>query len=92
MDYDCKGEWILCEDLLGFRVEEVRTLSESLIREKCGIGATGCAKINFTTGECVIYMPKRANRELRMHERNHCRGWAHDEDDYKVWFPMEDPR
>ena len=91
MDYDCNGEKSLCEDLLGFRVEEVRTFSEQLIDRKCGMGVTACAKVNFTTGVCTIYMPKRATRETRMHERNHCRGWAHPDYNNTDWFPMEDP-
>lgn len=92
MDYDCNGEREMCDDLLGFRVEEVRTFNDRLIDEKCGRDITACAKVNFTTGECIIYMPKRTPREVRMHERNHCRGWAHPDYDNATWFPMEDPR
>lgn len=92
MDYDCNGEREYCEDLLGFRVEEVRTMRDRTIDEQCGYGTQACAKLNFTTGVCTIYMPRRVSINVRYHERNHCRGWQHAPGGHYTWFPMEIPK
>lgn len=91
MDYDCNGERSLCPDLINFEVQEVRTTSQQQLWAQCGRFTHGCAQLNFTTGECVIYMPRNASRETRMHERNHCRGWTHPADNHREWYPMEAP-
>ena len=92
MDYDCNGEREYCADLLGFRVEEVRTALDGEINEQCGHGVQACAKLNFTTGVCTIYMPRRVNVNVRRHERNHCKGWQHKPGQNHTWFPMEIPK
>ena len=87
MDAECMGDRTTCPDLVGAVVIERRVI-DMQIREHCGLWSQACAKLNFTTGECVIYLPRRSTKELRRHERNHCRGWNHPEPDSKYWIPM----
>lgn len=34
-------------------------------------------ELNLTKRTCVIWYPRSPSKETRLHEQNHCRGWAH---------------
>ena len=92
---DCDGERHLCDDLVNATVIEHRLADYELQKICYRIvkvhGVDACMELNFTTGVCNIYFPRNPNRETRLHERNHCRGWAHKQarwgQEYQ-WFIM----
>ena len=80
MDLCYFAETQLCEDLLNFKeVIEFKTEAQ-LVRVCKDFEIVACAKIDFTNKTCTIYLSNSrglASSSLR-HERNHCRGWDHE--------------
>ena len=72
----------MCLDLVGASVIEHRVTDHKRSRECYKIvkqidGVEACMELNLTKRTCVIWYPLSPSKETRLHEQNHCRGWAH---------------
>lgn len=80
---ECDGERALCPDLVGATVIEHR-VADYALKQNCYSfvnlrdGYVACMELNLTTRTCTIYFDKHPGRKTRLHEQNHCRGWAHE--------------
>ena len=88
----CHGEAQVCEALID-PVITIKKVSDRHLRFVCGAEAQGCAQIYAGFETCTIYLKRGAGKKVKLHEENHCRGWAHIGHGHKAhdaeWVPFE---